>query len=415
MKRKKLWVLVIGIVLTAAVAFMMLSAQGEEAAVTDAKRGEIRKYVEDIGTVECKELKNVSIEGSGLIQDVAAEVGQQVKKGELLLSMERKQLEIQLKNLEEKIKEIQASFEGSEIRNYATSVEKSRIAVDRSKAAYELALEDFTKIEKLAEAGAVSKEELKQKSEALRGAEALMKTAELDLQQIEANTPDSVKAVYRAQLEQVVLSRESLLHSLEKQKVVSPIDGVVLERNAEVNTVGVPGTIAFVIGDVAKLEIEADILADDVSNIKLGDEVEITERSEKKQTMGGKVVKIAPSAVAVTSSLGVNQKKVAVTIEPSGQSELLRPGYEVDIRIITERKNDVVLVPASSVFDYNGKDCVFVVSDGKALLREVQKGIQDDEHVEIIGGLKEGEPVLSAPDINIKEGMRIKLGKAAEQ
>ncbi len=415
MKKKKLWILAAGIVIIASLAFAAFSNQGTAVSVTDAKRGDIKKYVEDIGTVKCKELRTVSIEGSGLIQSVAAEVGQQVKKGDLLLSIERDQLEIQLKNLDEKIKEIKASFESSDVKNYASRVEQARIAVDRSKDVYGTALEDFNKVKSLAVAGAASKTELTQKEEALRSAEALMKTARLDLQQIEANTPDSVEAVYKAQLEQVVLSRESVLHSLEKQQVVSPMDGVVLERHAEVNTVGVSGTVAFVIGDLSRLEIEADILADEVSNIKVGDEVEITERSEQKHTIGGKVVKIAPGAIAVTSSLGVNQKRVTITIEPAGRSELLRPGYEADVKVITENKNSVILTPVSSVFDYNGKDCVFTVSDGKTVLRVVKKGIQDEEHVEIIEGLKEGEPVLTAPDINIKDGMRIKPEKSVEQ
>ncbi|KPU43793.1 cobalt-zinc-cadmium resistance protein CzcB [Oxobacter pfennigii] len=413
MKNKKLWILIIGMVFIACLAFIAFSNQGAEVPVTDVKRGDIKRYVEDIGTVKCKELKTVSIEGSGLIQNVAAGVGQQVKKGELLLSMERNQLEIQLKNVDEKIKEIKAGFEGNDIKNYASSVEKARIAVGRSKDAYESALEDFNKVKILAEAGAASNAELKQKEEALKSAEALMRTAELNLQQIEANTPDSVTTVYKAQLEQAVLSRESMLHNLEKQEVVSPIDGVILERHVDVNTVGMPGTVAFVIGDISRIEIEADILADEVSNIQPEDEVEITERSEQKHTIGGKVVKIAPGAVAVTSSLGVNQKRVAVTIEPAGQSELLRPGYDVDVKVITQRKNGVVLVPLSSVFDYNGKDCVFTVSDGKAVLTTVQKGIQDEEYAEIIDGLKEGDMVLTAPDINTKEGMRIKPEKSS--
>ena len=260
----------------------------------------------------------------------------------------------------------------------------------------------------LAEAGGASDTELKLKQEALEGAEALMRTAELDLKQVEASTPDSVEAVYKAQLEQAVLSRESILYSLEKQQVVSPIDGVVLERYAEVNSIGIPGVVAFVIGNVDNLEIGADILADDVTDIQLGNEVEITERSGQKQIIAGKVIKIAPGAVAVTSSLGVNQKRVPVTIEPSTRSELLRPGYEADVRVITEKRDNALLVPVSAVFDYNGKDCVFTVSDGKAVIRAIQKGIQDDEHVEVLDGLKEGEPVLTAPDINIREGMRVK-------
>lgn len=414
MKKKKIWALVVGIILISSLVLVVFLKQGTAADVTDVKIGDIKKYVEDIGTVKCKELKTVSIEGSGLIQNIPADIGQQVNKGDLLLSMEKKQLEIQLKDAEEKIKEIEASFQGSEIKNYASSVEKAGIAVGQAKDAYELALSDFSNVKALAEAGAASSEELKHKEAALKSSQALMNASEIDLQQIEANTPDSVKAVYKAQLGQILLSRESILHSLKKQEVMSPMDGVILERNVEANTVGVPGTVAFVIGNVDNMKIEAYILADDAANINMGDEVEIIERSEKKQTIGGKVVKIAPSAVAVTSSLGVNQKKVTVIIEPLEHLAQLKHGYEVDVRVITERQNSVILVPLSSVFDYKEETCVFIIVDGKAVLRNVQKGVQDEEFVEIVDGLKEGELVLSEPDVSIKEGMRIKLNKSIE-
>lgn len=414
MKKKRIWVLGIGIVLITSLVFMVFSNQGTEVDVTGVKSGDIKKYVEDIGTVKCKELKSVSIEGSGLIQNIPVEVGQQVKKGELLLSMEKKELDIQLRNVEEKIKEIEASLEGSEIKNYATMVEKAGIAVRQAEDAYELALDVYNDSRILAEAGVVSSEELKRREAALKSAQALMDTAKIDMQQIEANTPDSVKAVYKAQMEQVILNRESILHSLEKQEVKAPIDGVVLERNVEVNMVGVPGTVAFMIGNTSNMEIEVYILADDAADIRLGNEVEIIGRSEKKQVFEGKVVKIAPSAVEVTSSLGVNQKKVKVTVEPMRPLEQLKHGYEADTRIITERKNSVSIVPLSAVFDYKDNSCVFVVIDGKAVLRPVKKGIEDEESVEIVDGLKEGELVLSEPDINIKEGMKIKLKKPIE-
>ncbi|HWR61630.1 MAG TPA: HlyD family efflux transporter periplasmic adaptor subunit [Clostridia bacterium] len=414
MKKKKLWVLIIAILLVSSLVLVVFSNQGEALEVTGVKRGEIKKYVEDIGTVKCKEQISVSLEGGGLIQTLAAETGQQVKKGELLLGMDKQQLELQLKDIGEKIKEIEASFQGSEIKNYASNIEKAGIAVGRAKDEYELALKDYDNAKRLAEAGAISSEELRQKEAALKSAEALMNTAQIELQQLEANTPDSVKAVYNAQLGQLLVAREGILRSIKKQEAVAPIDGVVLERNAEVNTVGIPGTVAFVIGNVDNAEIEAGILADDVADIKLGDEVEITERSEKKQTIKGTVVKIAPSAIGVTSSLGVNQKRVSITVQPEKQSGVLKPGYEVDVRIITERKSGILLVPLSSVFEYEGTDQVFAVVDGKAVLRTVRKGIKGEDSVEILEGLEEGELILSEPDVDVREGMRIKPPKNVE-
>lgn len=411
MKNKKVWLLGICAVLVLFLLFMYFSNHGAEAAVAIVKKGDIKKYTEDIGTVKCKILENVSIEGSGLIQDIPAEVGQQVKKGDLLLSMEKTEFEIQLKNLDEKIKEIEANFQGSEVKNYASSVEKARIAVSADEDAYVLALDDYSRTKTLAEAGAVSSEELKQKEAALKNAQTARDSSRIDLQQIESNTSESIKAVYNAQLKQVLLSKESISNSLKKQEVRSPIDGVVLERNVEANTVGIPGTVAFVIGNIDIMEVETYILADDAVNIILEDDVEIVERSEKKQVVGGRVTKIAPSAVEMTSSLGVNQKRVKVTIEPLNLLSEIKPGYEVDVKIITERKNGAVIVPLSAVFDYEDGDYVFIVNDGKTALKNVKTGIQDQESAEIIDGLREGEIVLSEPDISIKEGMRIKTNE----
>ena len=90
----------------------------------------------------------------------------------------------------------------------------------------------------------------------------------------------------------------------------------------------------------------------------------------------------------------------------------MKQGYEVDVRIVTEKKSKAVKVPLSTVFDNGGKSCVFVVSDGKTVLRTVKKGIEDQDSAEILDGLKKGETVLSEPDVSIKEGMKIKPKKS---
>ncbi|MFR1803299.1 MAG: efflux RND transporter periplasmic adaptor subunit [Faecalispora jeddahensis] len=409
MKKKKLLLLGIGVVAAAALSVLYFSDQGTEVPVAVAQKADIRKYVEDIGTVKYKELRNASVEGSGLIQEIPVDVGQQVKRGDLLLSMEKADLQLQLENQDARIQEIKATFQGrSDVKNYASSIEKLKLAVTAAEDAYALATDDYHYAKLLAEQGALSAKELKAKETAMKSAQAQIESAKIDLEQMQANTPASVKAVYNAQLQQAELSRESLSRSLEKQEITSPIDGVILEKKVEVNTVSVPGTVAFVIANVDKMELEAYILADDAVNIQLGDETEIIDRSENRQTTTGKVAAIAPSAVEMTSSLGVNQKRVKVTIEPSGPLPQMKQGYEADIRIITQKKDDVLTVPLAAVFDYEGKSCVFAIHDGKTVLRTVKKGIQDQESVEILEGLKEGETVLSEPDVSIKEGMKVK-------
>lgn len=366
-----------GIVLVLAVCLgWTFSHQGTAAETAAAERGDIQKYVEEIGEVKCEDSLSVYLEGNGLIKSIEVQEGEQVKRGQMLLSMEQDQSEISLGNAEESLNEARARYAAGE-------------------EAYQTALKDYNNTKLLSEEGAMSQWELTQKEAALKSAEAARSACQAALGQAELG-----------------VKNDSL--TLSKQQILSPIDGTVLEKKVEINEFGVPGTAAFVIGNPENSEIESKFLAEDAANIKAGDKAVVMTRTDDKQEIAGTVVKIAPTAEDETSSLGVKQKKVAVTIKPIGTTAPFKPGSEVDVRVITETKTDAIIVPAGAVFDYQGKSCVFTVEAGKAVLRKVKRGIQNESVAEITSGLKEGETVLSAPDNSIEEGMRIKAGKAEE-
>jgi HlyD family secretion protein len=368
LNKKLLWV--IGILLVLAVGLgWTLSQQGTPAETTLAERGDIQKYVEETGEVKCSDSTMVYLEGSGLIKRIAVEAGQQVRKGDLLLSMDQAQLEISLKNAAEQLNQAKAQDAAGE-------------------EAYNTVLKDYDNTKSLVEAGAASEWELTQKEAELKSAEA-------------------VRSGNQAVLEQAELSVANSSLALSKQQALAPLNGTVLEKKVEVNAFGAPGTAAFIIGDTENLKIEAKILAEDAADIQVGNKVGITVRTKEKQELEGTVVKVAPTAEDEVSSLGVKQKKVTVTIKPLDAKVSLLPGSEVDVRVITETKSGVVIVPAGAVFDYRGQSCVFTVEEGKAVLRTVQRGIQNESLSEITDGLQEGETVLAAPDNSIEEGTRI--------
>ncbi|MBN7773916.1 efflux RND transporter periplasmic adaptor subunit [Clostridium aminobutyricum] len=374
-KKNKKLPFIIGIALVLAVSLgWIFSNQGVSAETAVAEHGGIQKYVEEIGEVKCKDAVTIYLEGNGLIKSIPVEEDQKVKKGDLLLSMEQEQSAISLENSEKGLNEARAQYAAGE-------------------ESYQTALKDYNNTKLLSGEGAVSQWELTQKEAALKSAEA-------------------ARSGYKAVLEQAALSIENNSLALSKQKLLSPIDGKILEKKVEVNAFGVPGTAAFVIGNTENIEIESKILAEDAVDIKIGDKAVITARTNDKQEIKGTVVKIAPTAEDEISSLGVKQKKVAVTIKPLESVVSLKPGSEVDIRVITETKNDVIIIPVGAVFDYQGESCVFTVEEGKTVLRTVKRGIQNESVAEITDGLKAGETVLSSPDNSIEEGMRIKTGPA---
>lgn len=406
-KRKLIWIS--GVIAAGVVLAAFMSAQkGKSVETISVIKGDVNQYVEDTALVKCRGSQTVYIEGSGKITSINFDAGDEVKKGDILLTMDKSDLELQLKDAEAKVKSAESQLEGAELKSYANKIVEAQAAVEQYEVAFDAASRSYESAKALYEAGAISKEDLNKAEDAYKTAASLLKSTKAQLNDIKNGAPDYLKNSYISQLEQAVVYRDSILRSIDKQQVKSPMDGIVLERLVEENSLASRGMAAFVIGDVKNIELEANILSDDIYKVKVGNEVEITGQSIGDAVIKGRVVKIAPAAKTITSALGVNQSRVPVTIEIIGNTSLLKPGYNVDIKIVTASKENAIVVPDSAVFDYKGSTCVFVVDKDRAVIRQVKKGLEGDKLVEITEGLKEGETVLVKPDNDIKEGMKIK-------
>lgn len=407
LKFKMKWVVIGALVVLAAAAAIWSKSAGTSAEVVTVSKGEVKQYLEETARVLSKNQQTVYVEGSGIVADIKVDAGDTVKQGDLLLSLDKSDLELQLKNAQAGLEAAKAQLAGTELASYANRIELAKSAVSQAQIAYATAERNYANAKDLYDSGALSKEEYATSQDAYKAAAAALETANLQLADVEEGAPAYVKQGYKAQLEQAVVSRDAILRNIQKLEVRAPVDGVVLERLIEKNMPAAPFAPVFVIGDVKELELETDILSDDANTIKLGDVVEITGKPLGGGILQGKVTKIAPSAKTITSSLGVNQKRVPVTIDLSSGSSQLKPGYSVDIKIITEVKKDAITVPDTAVFDYKGESAVFKVVNGKAVLGTVKKGIESGDVIEITEGLSAGESILVKPDDTIKEGAKI--------
>lgn len=408
-KRKLFWTAAIVIICIIGVLGYMNMQKGQVVETSIVEKGEIKQFIEDIAVVQSNKKQTVYIEGSGKINSISVNVGDSVKKGDVLLTMDKKDLELRLEDANSKIEAAKAQLASTDSPNYVNKIEIAEVDVDKAKIAYESALKNLNNSKNLYEASAISKQELDNSEDAYKNAEATLKAANIQLEEIKKGTPDYIRDGYAAGVEQAVILRETITREIEKQQIVSPMDGIIIEKLVDENSIGAPGTAAFIIGNIKSLELEANILSDDIYKVKIGNEVEVSGKAMGDSTIKGKIVKIAPEAKNITSSLGVNQKRVPVTIEISDDTNLLKPGYDLDIKIITEMKNDALIIPDSAVFDYKGESCVFVVDSGKAVIRPISKGIESEKTIEVLDGLKEGEKIILKPDNNVEEGMKIKL------
>lgn len=413
-KSKKLRISVIFIILLLIAGGILYSTvfSKVEANMIKASKNTIAEYIEETGEVKCLDDQIIYSDGAGIVTEMTVETGDSVTKNGLLLRLDTSGTEIQLKEAKAKISAAMAQLKGTDIANYANLIEIAKCEVENSKIAYDKAARDYENAKKLYENNAISREQYKNIEEAFNSSNKALSAAQYNLAEIEKGTAQHIKDGYKAQLEQAFAARDALANQLSKLVVNAPFDGVVMEKYIEINSFVTQGTQLFKLGNPDNVEIVVNILSDEAHKVKIGSRVEISGKAVDDKVFQGKVTKMSPSAKSVISNLGVDEKRVEVKVELLENSEMLKPGYDVDVNIITAESENTLVVPDTAVFEYNGKDYVFVVENETACLREVKKGIESEEYIEILEGLKENDLVIDDPEDNVKEGVRVKSAKS---
>ena len=154
-----------------------------------------------------------------------------------------------------------------------------------------------------------------------------------------------------------------------------------------------------------------DLLSADAVKIKPGMRV-LFERWGGNQTLKGIVNTIEPVGVTKISALGVEEQRVLVISEFTSASELwnrLGDGYRVEARFILWQQDQVLQIPASSLFRYNEGWAVFVIDMGQAKRRMVKIGKRNGLTAQIIEGIKDGESVINHPSDKVEENRSVKI------
>lgn len=193
-------------------------------------------------------------------------------------------------------------------------------------------------------------------------------------------------------------------------EVTSPISGRVLRVMKESETVVTLGTEILEVGDTTELEAEIDVLTTEAVKVKVGMKV-FLEHWGGDSPIPGEVRLIEPSGFTKNSALGVEEQRVNVIVKfrvPLEYADAIGDAYRVDARIVVWKGDDVLRVPAGALFrNGGGKQAVYVLAEGRAVLRPVKIGHNNGLEAEVLGGLSEGDQVILHPSDKIKDGVAI--------
>ena len=291
----------------------------------------------------------------------------------------------------------------AEARVRAAESALGRARADRERAIVdaEFARNEVARAEELADDGIVSEEQLdaaehqaRSREQAQRAADFAFRTAEYQLEvaraslvQVQGGSGDGDGAI--------------VLHS--------PIDGVVLRRLRESESVVPAGEPILEVADPANLEIVSDMLSVDAVQIAVGDDVLIDQWGGGTE-LRGRVRMVEPSGFMKISALGVEEQRVNVIVDfvdVRDAWQALGDGYRVEVRVIVWERADVLKVPTSSLFRAGEAWAVYRVVEDRAVRQVIDIGRRNGLEAEVLSGLSAGDRVVVHPSDAVVDGVAV--------
>lgn len=372
---RRRWPLALALLLVAAAAFaawrLMRAVPVELAA---AVRGSIAVQVAGPGTVQARVPVTLSARLTSTILDVAADVGDSVRAGQVLVTLDARDLSARRAAVLQQQESVARQFDAAE-----AAVAKARADLDLARARQRRDAD-------LQGQGFVSLASLDASTAGARAAEAGLDSA--------VAARDARRADQGAVAQEVRVAGAQLAYT----RLATPMEGVVVQRLAEPGTTVSPGTPILRLVDPRSLWIATRVDEALVARVMPGQPATIRLRSGSVHA--GRVERIAMQSDAATRELDVH-------VAFAGAPPRVAIDQEADVRIEVGRDDGLVLPASALVQDGTGRSGVLQVVAGRARFAPVVTGAAGEGRVLVREGLQEGDSVV-ADAREAKPGMRVR-------
>ncbi|MCF8012441.1 MAG: efflux RND transporter periplasmic adaptor subunit [Clostridiales bacterium] len=369
----------------------------------------ITKTFEEGGKVIPDVEKPIYPDYSGKIINLPVEEGETVKKGDLLAVIDSSEIKLQLKQLRAELNSIKGEEAQSFEEPYELKLKKQKLQLEKSEEELQSAQNNFNRLKQLYKADAISKSKYEDTEKILNIARKNWQQQKIALSLLQEKRGPN-KQYYKGRKDAIRAQIDLLNYKVKNNSLTAPLDGIISELNIKESQVVTPGAPVMNIFQKNSYLVQVYILTEDAANIKTGKEVElIKEINDKDIKFKGTVVKVAPTAVKKMSVLGLEEHRVKVKIKPHLPETIdLKPGYELDVKFTTGKKENQLVVPKTAIFPYKDGDALWVVRNGKAEVQPVQKGFENEQKVAVTKGVKKGDSVILNPQVEgIEKGKKI--------
>ena len=351
-------------------------------AVENAEMRSITETISANGKIQPEKEVKVSPDVSGEITELTVKEGDFVEKGKLLIR-------------------IKPDIYISQRDRALATISSSKARLSQSEAQFIQAELAYNRSKQLFDEQTISKSDFEQTQASYTVAKAEVDASKYSVQSAEASLKEA---------------EENLI----KTSIYAPMSGTVSMLNVELGeralgTSMMQGTELMRIADLTRMEAQVEVNENDIVRVTLGDTAIISVDAYLDQKFKGIVTEIANSAkTSGVSADQVTNFDVKILLIPESYNMLgnnpFRPGMSTTVDIRTETKKGILAVPiqsvttrtdttevAETVSEEDIRTLVFTTDGKYAFAKDVKTGIQDNNFIEILSGVNEGDKVVSAP------------------
>jgi len=342
-----------------------------------AKKGSFSKKVDATGEIFATELIDVGAQVSGQIKKLYVKLGDQVKKGDMIASIDSSTQQNSIDNKE------------AQLAIYKAQLESAKVALNIAKTQFDRENALFAK-------NATSKQEFESAKNTYSANSAKIKELE-------------------AQIKQTNIELSTAKINLGYTKITAPRDGTVVsvqvEEGQTVNANQTTPTIVN-IADLSHVKMKMQIAEGDITKIKVGTPVEYSILSEPTKKFQTTVSSIDPGLTTLSDgSYGSSSGSKSSYSSSSSSSSavyyyaqsivdnkdgILRIGMTTQNELLIANVEDAIIVPSIGIKKDENGTFVYVLKDGKPVKTAVKTGIKDNLDTQIISGINEGDEIITS-------------------
>lgn len=339
----------------------------------------------------------------GVVQRIYVQVGQKVKKGDLLLKMQDADAVSRLATAKAGLSSAQATLH--DLEQGGTQEEKLSVAADMSHAQQqkEQAEHTLASLRALEQRGAASSSEVASAEQQLQSANTTLK----NIQQRQTNRYSSTdKSKVQAQVNDARASVAAAQSTYGNANIRTPIAGTVYSIPVTAYDFVNAGESLMDVADLKRIQVRAYFDEPEIGKLAVGQAVKIIWDAKPTQTWHGHISR-APSTVITYGTRNVGE--CIITVDDA-QEDLL-PNTNVTVTVTVSQRFNVLSVPREALHTEGASDYVYRVVQGKLVRTPVQVGVLNLTRVEILSGLTEKDTVALTATSNrdLSNGLAVKI------